>query len=51
MLLVRDEERWVAQLDKDGGYVVSEGWEAKLERDVWLSWIGMVTMLLVRDGW
>ncbi len=24
---------------------------AKLEKGGWLSWIGMVTMLLVRDGW
>ncbi len=41
----------MAQLDRDGDYIVSKGWVAKLERDRWLSWKGMVIMFFfVSDG-
>ncbi len=42
-------EGWVAQWDRDGDYVISDGWVDKLVRDGWLSWIGMVTS--VSEGW
>ncbi len=38
-------------MKRDGDYVVSEGFVAKLERGGWLSWIGMVTAYVVREGW
>jgi hypothetical protein len=59
MLLVRDEERWVAQLERDSDYVVSEvrmaklgeGWMAQLDRDgdyvVNEGWVAKRE----RDGW